>query len=74
MHSPRRWRATGVKLLWGTANLFSHPRYAGGASTSPDPEVFAWAATQVRAASKPRTAWAARTMCCGAAARVTTRC
>ena len=40
--------ATGVKLLWGTANLFSHPRYAGGASTSPDPEVFAWAAGQVR--------------------------
>ena len=40
--------ATGVRLLWGTANLFSHPRYAGGASTSPDPEVFAWAATQVR--------------------------
>jgi xylose isomerase len=40
--------ATGLKLLWGTANLFSHPRYAGGASTSPDPEVFAWAAAQVR--------------------------
>jgi xylose isomerase len=40
--------ATGVRLLWGTANLFSHPRYAGGASTSPDPEVVAWAATQVR--------------------------
>ncbi len=40
--------ATGVKLLWGTANLFSHPRYAGGAATSPDPEVFAWAAVQVR--------------------------
>jgi len=40
--------ATGVRLLWGTANLFSHPRYAGSASTSPDPEVFAWAATQVR--------------------------
>jgi xylose isomerase len=39
---------TGKKLLWGTANLFSHPRYAGGAGTSPDPEVFAWAATQVR--------------------------
>jgi xylose isomerase len=42
--------ATGGKLLWGTANLFSHPRYAGGASTSPDPEVFAWAAAQVRGA------------------------
>jgi xylose isomerase len=40
--------ATGVKLLWGTANLFSHPRYAGGAATNPDPEVFAWAAAQVR--------------------------
>ena len=40
--------ATGVKLLWGTANLFSHPRYAGGAATSPDPEVYAWAAAQVR--------------------------
>ncbi len=40
--------ASGVKLLWGTANLFSHPRYAGGAATSPDPEIFAWAAAQVR--------------------------
>src|SRR6202051_946353 len=40
--------ATGMKLLWGTANLFSHPRYAGGAATSPDPQVFAWAAAQVR--------------------------
>ncbi len=40
--------SSGVKLLWGTANLFSHPRYAGGAATSPDPQVYAWAATQVR--------------------------
>jgi xylose isomerase len=40
--------STGVKLLWGTANLFSHPRYASGAATSPDPQVFAWAAAQVR--------------------------
>jgi xylose isomerase len=40
--------ASGVKLLWGTANLFSHPRYAAGAATSPDPEVYAWAAAQVR--------------------------
>jgi xylose isomerase len=43
-----KMEATGVKLLWGTANLFSHPRYAGGAATSPDPEVYAWAAAQVR--------------------------
>jgi xylose isomerase len=39
---------TGVKLLWGTANLFGHPRYAAGAATSPDPDIFAWAALQVR--------------------------
>ncbi|MEY4377822.1 MAG: hypothetical protein RJB26_2372 [Pseudomonadota bacterium] len=39
---------TGVRLLWGTANLFSHPRYMAGASTNPDPDVFRYAATQVR--------------------------
>jgi len=39
---------TGVQLLWGTANLFGHPRYAAGAATSPDPEVFTWAAGQVK--------------------------
>jgi len=39
---------TGVKPLWGTANLFSHPRYAAGAATNPNPEVFAYAAAQVR--------------------------
>jgi xylose isomerase len=41
---------TGVRLLWGTANLFSHPRYAAGAATNPDPEVYAYAAAQVCAA------------------------
>ncbi len=41
---------TGVDLLWGTANLFSHPRYAAGAATNPDPEVFAHAAAQVKQA------------------------
>jgi xylose isomerase len=39
---------TGIKLLWGTANLFSHPRYAAGAATNPDPDVFAYAAAQVK--------------------------
>ncbi len=39
---------TGVQLLWGTANLFTHPRYQAGASTNPDPEVFAYAAAQVK--------------------------
>ena len=37
-----------VKLLWGTANLFSHPRYMAGAATNPDPDVFAHAAAQVK--------------------------
>lgn len=41
---------TGMKLLWGTANLFSHPRYAAGAASNPQPEVFAYAASQVRLA------------------------
>jgi xylose isomerase len=40
--------STGVRLLWGTANLFGHPRYAAGAATNPDPEVFAYAAAQVK--------------------------
>ncbi|HOD82210.1 MAG: Xylose isomerase [Planctomycetes bacterium ADurb.Bin126] len=40
-------RRTGVKLLWGTANLFSHPRYMHGAATSCNADVFAYAAAQV---------------------------
>ena len=39
---------TGVKLLWGTANLFSHPRYAAGGLTNPDPTVAACAIRQIR--------------------------
>lgn len=38
---------TGLKLLWGTANAFSNPRYMSGAGTNPDPKVFAYAATQI---------------------------
>ena len=38
---------SGVKLLWGTANLFSHPRFMAGAATNPDPEVYAYAAATV---------------------------
>ena len=39
---------TGLKLLWGTANLFSHRRYMSGAATNPDPEVFAYGAATVK--------------------------
>ena len=41
---------SGVKLLWGTANLFSHPRYMNGAATNPDFDVVAYAGSQVKAA------------------------
>ncbi|WP_298970859.1 xylose isomerase [uncultured Roseobacter sp.] len=40
--------AGGPKLLWGTANLFSHRRFMSGAATNPDPEVFAWSAATVK--------------------------
>jgi xylose isomerase len=43
-------KRTGIKLLWGTACLFVHPRYMHGASTSPNADVFAFAAAQVKKA------------------------
>ena len=46
-YAQKKMDETGIKLLWGTANLFSNPRYMSGASTNPDPEVFAYAAAQV---------------------------
>lgn len=49
-HAKQLQRATGVKLLWGTANLFSNPRYMAGAATNPDAHVFAYAAAQVKKA------------------------
>lgn len=41
---------TGIKLLWGTANLFSHPRFVHGAGTSPNADVFAHSAAQIKKA------------------------
>ena len=49
-HAKDLQQATGVRLLWGTANLFSNPRYMCGAATNPDAHVFAYAAAQVKAA------------------------
>ncbi len=40
--------ATGVKLLWGTANLFSHRRFMSGAATNPDPDVFAYSGATIK--------------------------
>ena len=43
-------KRTGIKLLWGTANAFSNPRYVNGAGTSPNADVFAFAAAQIKKA------------------------
>ncbi|MCB0594080.1 MAG: xylose isomerase [Lewinellaceae bacterium] len=47
-YAREKQQASGVKLLWGTANLFSHPRYMNGAATNPDFQVVAYAGAQVR--------------------------
>lgn len=43
-----KMQGSNTKLLWGTANLFSHRRFMSGAATNPDPEVFAWSAATVK--------------------------
>lgn len=47
-YAKEKQNALGVKLLWGTANVFSHPRYMNGASTNPDFNVITRAGTQVK--------------------------
>jgi xylose isomerase len=47
-YAKEKQKASGVKLLWGTANVFSHKRYMNGASTNPDFNVLCYAATQVK--------------------------
>lgn len=47
-HLEAKMAKGGPKLLWGTANLFSHRRYMSGAATNPDPEVFAFSAATVK--------------------------
>jgi xylose isomerase len=49
-YAQEKQASSGVKLLWGTANVFSNPRYMNGASTNPDFAVLAHAATQVKCA------------------------
>ena len=46
----RLQRDTGIKLLWGTSNCFSHPRFTHGAATNPDAHVFAYTAAQIKKA------------------------
>lgn len=44
----QKMETSSTKLLWGTANLFSHRRFMAGAATNPDPDVFAWSAATVK--------------------------
>lgn len=46
----QKQQASGIEVLWGTANLFTHPRYMNGAATNPDFDVLAYAASQVKVA------------------------
>ena len=50
LYAQEKQKQSGVKLLWGTANLFSHPRYMNGAITNPDFHVLSHGAAQVKAA------------------------
>lgn len=50
LYAKEKQEQSGVQLLWGTANLFSHPRYMNGAATNPDFSVLTHAAAQVKAA------------------------
>lgn len=47
-YAEQKLEENGIRLLWGTANAFSNPRYMCGASTNPNPEMFAYAASQVQ--------------------------
>jgi xylose isomerase len=47
-YAGKKQKASGIKLLWGTANLFSHPRYMNGAATNPDFRVVCHAGAQVK--------------------------
>jgi len=47
-YAQEKQKASGVKLLWGTSNVFSHPRYMNGAATNPDFSVVTYAGTQIK--------------------------
>ena len=47
-YAKQKQKDSGIRLLWGTANLFSHPRYMNGAATNPDFNVITWSGVQVK--------------------------
>ena len=74
-YAKQKQAETGIKLLWGTANVFGHARYMNGASTNPDFDAAARAMPcKSRTPSTPPSNWAERTTYSGAAAKATCRC
>ncbi|GIQ67163.1 hypothetical protein PACILC2_57310 [Paenibacillus cisolokensis] len=67
-------RSTGKKLLWNTANMFTHPRYTHGAGTTCNADVYAYAAAQLKKAWKSARSSGRKTMCSGADAKGTRAC
>jgi xylose isomerase len=70
-YAAQKQKDSGVKLLWGTANLFSNSRYMNGAATNPDFNVLAFAGAQVKGALDATIALGGETMFSGAAAKGT---
>jgi Xylose isomerase len=69
-----KMKETGIKCLWGTTNAFGHPRFMHGAATSPNADVFAFAAAQVKRLWKLPKGLVVKTMCFGADAKVMRPC
>lgn len=67
-------KATGKKLLWNTANMFSHPRYLHGAASTCNADVYAHAAAQIKKGWKWANVWARITMFSGEAVKATKHC
>ena len=65
---------TGVRLLWGTANLFTHPRYQAARRPTPTPRCSPTPRRRSSTCLRSPIVSAGRTTCCGAAARATTPC
>ena len=66
-HLKTRQKETGVKLLWATQNMFSHPRFMNGAATNPDITAFAWACAKTKMASTAT--WSFAAACVASASR-----
>ena len=73
-YAKQKQAETGIKLLWGTANVFGHARYMNGASTNPDFDAAARAMLQIKNAIDATIELEASAMFFGAAVRATCRC